>query len=900
MEHLAGQYFLNSDLREEEIRTQIQQLCDAGYESIHLHARAGLKTPYLSEPWFEALNIAVEELIKHNVKFAIWDEDNFPSGDVGNVICTTYPELASSYLDFKIIETVPKEKVTHYFSIDSAFLGCFAIYNDGQIENLQNYCGTLKESWNNSRIQSSAYSLQGQLPYPHRRRSMNTSRYAVVYTPQRECKLLCIELKRKSPGNHSGDLLNIQTTQTLLALTHQKYENFFKDKLKYCSGSFIDEPSVADIYPWTRALPHEFTLDHNYDILENLPHLYLDINHQSIRIRNDYRKTIHRLVCQNYLTPIKEWLNKRNINSVGHLSRSENLVYSPIFWPNQLRCFKYLDIPCCDPLGYGVGQIGSTAHHIGTKIVSSSARLFGKQAAGADAFAVGGDTISLSDIKFSLNYHLAMGITWYNVHGLYYTLEGERRDEAPPSLFYQHSQWPHMKAFLDYLKEYSKKLSGEHYCNLEFLYPSTALQSHLLSLPNYAQELHDTAEELLANQKDFELIDEETLLEQNIQDFVKQRPCFLVAYASVITQETATYLETYVSNGGQLIVTGMIPKILPSLKDSEINEWGFAKQYFTDDFVSKIPGLEIQGENSRNILIRQVINNNEIKTFLFNRSTKTFYGKVDNQSIEIAPGSAGFIEELTPQINLPKLQIDNWQLSFDLNCVPLNYWENSPLSAIDLLTQNNVGALPIPENGEYYCIFTTQSPLEKLVFTTEEETLKNAEFFLNGIALTNYQKANFRDCRELECNITTLLRSGRNTLVCRGELMNNSPYLRGTFKAEFPLGNFGYPVLSQSPKNFELKSLKDYRNLGYGTFSGTAKYSCSTCVEQSATYLLDLALVKDSVRIYVDNKVIDTIIAPPYKISIKLSKGLHNITLEVCNAPGNRDIMAGVPAGLQD
>ena len=72
MEHLAGQYFLNSDLRAEEIREQVKALCCAGYENIFLHARAGLKTPYLSQKWFEALQIAVDEMTQHGVKFSIW------------------------------------------------------------------------------------------------------------------------------------------------------------------------------------------------------------------------------------------------------------------------------------------------------------------------------------------------------------------------------------------------------------------------------------------------------------------------------------------------------------------------------------------------------------------------------------------------------------------------------------------------------------------------------------------------------------------------------------------------------------------------------------------------------------------------------------------------------------
>ena len=41
------------------------------------------------------------------------------------------------------------------------------------------------------------------------------------------------------------------------------------------------------------------------------------------------------------------------------------------------------------------------------------------------------------------------------------------------------------------------------------------------------------------------------------------------------------------------------------------------------------------------------------------------------------------------------------------------------------------------------------------------------------------------------------------------------------------------------------------------------------------------------------------LIAPPYCLEMTLAAGTHDIRLEICNAPGNRDILAGVPAGLQ-
>ena len=900
MEHLTGQYFLNSDLRPEEIREQIGELCRAGYEAIFLHARAGMKTPYFSQEWFDALQVAIDELIRHGVKFAIWDEDNYPSGDAGNRICNAYPELASSYLNFIVSEAKSGEHALEYFSVNGALIGCWAVYADGSVCDLGPHCGTLREKWfERGWMQSSAYSPAAQLPYPHRRRSMDTTRFALSWIPDRDCRIVCAEWIHNGPGRHSSDLLNPETSRILIDLVHAEYERRFPEQLKHCAASFMDEPSPNGDHPWTRRFPEEFKLDHGYDLMPLLPHLALDIDARSARIRNDYRKTLHRLLCQNYLEPVRKWLNEHGIASAGHLTRSEYLAYAGLHWPNELRCFKHFDIPSCDPLGAGIGQRGASAHHIGIKAVSSAARLFGKAAAGADAFAVGGDTVSLSDLKFMLNYHLVMGLTWFNVHGLYYTLDGERRDEAPPSLFYQHSQWPHMKTFLDYLKKRCSELTGEHVCNLEMLYPSTALQTRLPDSPAIDQDLHELAEQLVSRQRDFELIDELTLCEQDPAEFANLRPYFIVAHAARIECSAAQWLERYAAAGGHLFVVGETPEILPEPDGAETEKWTFADSHRDPDFIAQIPAPEVNGEQSENILIRRIRKDGAVRTFLFNRSRSVFRGSLNGEALEIAPGEAGFADELCVREKALPLTVPSWKLTFGPNSVPLHYWESGAQNAYDLLSKQNTGLSPVPEDGSFYAVFTLENPLEKVFFTTEEETLSRGSFALNGTRLTDYRKADFRDCRELECDITHQLKPGRNVLTFQGRLMENAPYLRGQFKAAFPLGNCGYPVLSAAPGCYDLTQPQDYRTFGYGTFSGTAVYEGLLEVAEAGRYMLDLKLVKDSVRIIIDGAEQGTLIAPPYCMEIELAAGKHTARLEVCNAPGNRDVLAGVPAGLQ-
>ena len=900
MEYLTGQYFLNSDLRADEIREQVAELCRAGYEAIFLHARAGMKTPYFSQEWFDALQVAIDEMIRHGVEFAIWDEDNYPSGDAGNRICNSYPELASSYLNFQVVEAKKKVPVLEFYSVNGAFIGCFAVKADGSVSDISAHCGTLREQWDRKAwVQASAYSPAAQLPYPHRRRSMNTPRFALSWTPDCDCRIVCAEWIHNGPGRHSSDLLNPETARVLIDLIHAEYERHFQEQLKHCAASFMDEPSPAGDYPWTRRFPEEFRKDHGYELMPNLPHLALDIDGHSARIRNDYRKTLHRLLCQNYLEPVRKWLNERGIMSTGHLTRSEYLAYSGLHWPNELRCFKSFDIPCCDPLGAGIGQPGAAAHHIGIKAVSSAARLFGKKAAGADAFAVGGDTVSLADLKFMLNYHLVMGLTWFNVHGLYYTLDGERRDEAPPSLFYQHSQWPHMKTFLDYLKKRCDELSGEHVCDLEMLYPSIALQTRLPDDPALDEALHQTAEALVSHQRDFELIDEVTLCEQDPAEFAALRPYFVVAHAVRIERKAAQWLERYAAAGGKLFVVGDTPVILPEPDGVNAEKWTFADVHRDDDFIRKIAAPELSGEQAENVLIRRIRKDGKILTFLFNRGHGIFRGRLDGESLEIAPGEAGFAEELKARDKAPALTVPEWKLTFGPNSVPLARWESSPQDAFDLIAKQNTGMNPVPETGEYRAVFMLENPLGKVLFTTEEASLQRVEFRLNGTVLKDFRKADFRDCRELECEVTDLLKTGRNILACRGALMENAPYLRGRFTVRFPLGNCGYPALDAAPESFRLTAPTDYRPLGYGTFSGTAVYEGTAEAGKAGRYTLDLKLVKDSVRILIDGREQGTLIAPPYRQEIELAAGKHTVRLEVCNAPGNRDVLAGVPAGLQ-
>ncbi|MBR2910772.1 MAG: hypothetical protein IKC05_04130, partial [Lentisphaeria bacterium] len=66
---------LNGELEVEEIRRQIRMFAQCGLGGFFLHARTGLRTPYLSEKFFEAIEAAVDEAEKCGMQAWLYDED---------------------------------------------------------------------------------------------------------------------------------------------------------------------------------------------------------------------------------------------------------------------------------------------------------------------------------------------------------------------------------------------------------------------------------------------------------------------------------------------------------------------------------------------------------------------------------------------------------------------------------------------------------------------------------------------------------------------------------------------------------------------------------------------------------------------------------------------------------
>ncbi|MBQ7879299.1 MAG: hypothetical protein IJ317_01485, partial [Clostridia bacterium] len=73
----------NDKLEKDKLLEQIAWMKKNGIGGFFMHARAGLKTEYLSEEWFDCINACIDYAKSQGMEAWAYDENGWPSGFVG-------------------------------------------------------------------------------------------------------------------------------------------------------------------------------------------------------------------------------------------------------------------------------------------------------------------------------------------------------------------------------------------------------------------------------------------------------------------------------------------------------------------------------------------------------------------------------------------------------------------------------------------------------------------------------------------------------------------------------------------------------------------------------------------------------------------------------------------------
>ena len=320
---------------------------------------------------------------------------------------------------------------------------------------------------------------------------------------------------------------------------------FFSDELEFRVQGHL----------WTARFADEFRRRNGYDIVPELPALFMDIGPRTPKVRLDYSDVKVALTEEGFFKPVFEWHQQRGmIYGCDHGGRGRNVVE----FGDYFRTQRWNQGPGCDQPGLGRDIIKN-------KVASSIAHLYQRPRVWLEGYYGSGwgtSTTQLTDATFA---NFVQGQNLLTLHGLYYSLHGGWWEWAPPCNHFRMPYWPHMKEFFACTKRLSFLLSqGDHRCDVAILYPVAPMEAGLGGEES-VKTAFGLGEHLYRTGIDFDFMDFESLARAKVEEkelrVSGERYRVLVLPAmKAVRWSTMQKAAEFARAGGLVIALGALPE----------------------------------------------------------------------------------------------------------------------------------------------------------------------------------------------------------------------------------------------------------------------------------------------------------------------------------------------------
>lgn len=305
----------NDDLEPEELIRQIHWMHDMGIGGFFMHARGGLKTPYLSEKWMQAIKVCCDEAEKLGMFAWAYDENGWPSGFAGGKVLET-EEFRDMYITKTVGSLDPNADVSYAITENTL------VRTDRETEN---------------------------------------GDYLNLYL-------------HRSPS--TADILNPDAMQEFINVTHQQYKNYLGDEFSAkVAGFFTDEPQYyRGATPYSPTLVEYFREVYGTELFDQLGLLFVEKEgYRTFRYR--YRLAMQKLMLRAFAQQIYSWCERNGTRLTGHYVDEISLGGQICCCGGVMPFYEFEHIPGMDWLGaqtdneLGCRQLGSVARQLGKKQV---------------------------------------------------------------------------------------------------------------------------------------------------------------------------------------------------------------------------------------------------------------------------------------------------------------------------------------------------------------------------------------------------------------------------------------------------------------------------------------------------------------------------------------------------
>lgn len=650
----------NGAMDEEELKSQVRQMKQAGVGGFFIHSRIGLETEYLGTEWMNCVKAVVAEAKAQGLYAWLYDEDRWPSGTAGGRVTSQGDAFRCKGLT---LEICPVEKYREIYQkeieggqtdgdrqigIVAVYQGLLQEYVTGEMDAAREQSGWIKS------FQRLELSRLGEETWD-----------ALEKEASCEEVLLVVRLEVSAPSdwfNHEAppDNLNPDCVKLFIQETHERYKAVVGEEFgRTIPGIFTDEPSLNDRFtyfgehkswiPWTYGFAAYFQENTGYDFLDVLPLFYFE-GKGSVKVRHDYWRCVTQRYGESYFKVIGEWCEENHLLFTGHFLQEDKLGLCTRVNGAVMPHYQYQHVPGIDML------TEQTREYLTVKQCTSVASQLGKKQVLSETYGCTGWDFTFEGQKWMGDWQYVLGVNRRCQHLMLYSLRGCRKRDYPPSFNYNTNWWQENVIVDDYFARLSLMLEqGEAVRNILVIHPSSTAWARLGVNPygnpkrkeerdvpginEYGNQFNTLLEALMRRHLDCDLGDE--LLIRSYGS-VGTDPRFVVgrtSYQAVVVPQVDTLLLStceklweFMENGGYVYALNPHPFMIEGGEEQEElqralqNHSHWVKVYSIEELVQRLTPYrsiriaEANGEECPKVLYQLRKTEEEAFLFLVNNS----------------------------------------------------------------------------------------------------------------------------------------------------------------------------------------------------------------------------------------------------------------------------------------
>lgn len=570
-------WFWNGAMEEAEIKNQIEKMHSQKIPGFIIHPRQGMTIPYLSEVYFDRVRLAVDTARLYGMEVWLYDEYPYPSGVTGGEVMLKHPEYQCRQLE--LTDETVREGQTAVIDCpwgEVLFARAYQV-TDG------------KTDWDHPTelfdqigigYRQEIFQISGLTAYNKKRYFTGDQVKRLSWKvpegngtvsggagTETSYRILIVTETVMKDFKYFGtyvDTMNPAAIRCYLDTTHEVYKKKLGDTFgETVKGIFTDEiTAFPPERPWSPLLPAKVEALSGISLLDWLPVLFdIDMGPRTKQVRYAYWNGAARAFMDSYDKQVYQWCEDNHLKLIGE---------KPIM--------RAAEMEFCHYPGMEVGhqKVGDKPNLVpgkyraNGKLAASCAHFYHKPAALCESYHSIGWGMTLQDMKWILDWVAVQGISWYIAHAFFYTTDGLKKHDAPPSSFFQMPWWDSMHQLSDYAEGLTRMIQDNRRpIHTLVLDPAAAIWSETdCNKAKLKKGYQAVQRSLLEHQMDYYIIDP-WLLSQSQIEVRDGKTCAVIekeAYDTIIVSPGAllepdcgSYLEEYAKAGGILCFVGNVP-----------------------------------------------------------------------------------------------------------------------------------------------------------------------------------------------------------------------------------------------------------------------------------------------------------------------------------------------------